>query len=202
MLAHTARGRAVRSRHRGGDDARGTGFAGFGSRPGQTPPRRAACTSVYRTSTGWLITHRGESLPGYGAVGHDGPALLDALTGISREITTIEMRVSDQRAQRRASQRPLADRDQQSRRVERLAGQLRRVNTTVLLRRAARTLRPAAPRAVIRQPSNHAVLAVLREESALAVHDGDLLRAVAARTLELAGAAAARDAAAAAVRSS
>ena len=161
-----------------------------------------ASTSIYRTSSGWLITHRSESLPGYGTVGHDGPALLDALTRISREITTIEMRVSDQRAHRRASQRPLADRDQQSRRVERLAGQLRRVNTAVLLRRAAHTLRPAAPRAVIGQPSDNAVLAVLREETALAVHDGDLVRAIAARTLELAGAAAARDAAAVAVRSS
>jgi hypothetical protein len=33
---------------------------------------------------------------------------------------------------------------------------MRRVNTTVLLRRAARTLRPAAPRAVIRQPNDAA----------------------------------------------
>ena len=159
-----------------------------------------ASTSVYQTSSGWLITHRGESLPGYGTVGHDGPALFDALTQISREITAIEMRVSDQRARRRAAQRPLADREQQSRRVERLAGQLRRVNRTVLLRRAARTLRPTAPRAVIRQANDHAVLAVLREETALAIHDGDLLRAVAARTLELAGATAARHAAAAAIR--
>ncbi|HEV7805378.1 MAG TPA: hypothetical protein VGO80_06155 [Solirubrobacteraceae bacterium] len=161
-----------------------------------------ASTSVYQTSSGWLITHRGESLPGYGTVGHDGPALLGALTSISREITASEMRVRDRRARHRAAQRPLADHEQQSHRVERLTGQLRRVNTTVLLRRAARTLRPTAPRAVIRQPNDGAVIAVLREETALAVHDGDLLRAVAARTLELAGAAAARDAAAAAVSSS
>ena len=161
-----------------------------------------ASTSVYRTSSGWLITHRGESLPGYGTVGHDGPALLDALTRSAARSRRSRCASATSAHSRRASQRPLADRDQQSRRVERLAGQLRRVNTTVLLRRAARTLRPAAPRAVIRQPSDNAVLAVLREETALAVHDGDLLRAVAARTLELAGAAAARDAAAAAMRSS
>lgn len=162
-------------------------------------PGRAA-TTVYETSTGWLITHRGESLRGYGTIGHDGPALLDALTSISREITAIEMRVSDRRARRRAAQRPLTDPDQQSRRVEQLTEQLRRVNTGVLLRRAARTLGPAAPRAVLRQPADIAVLAVLREETALAVHDGDLLRAIAARTLELAGATAARAAAAAAAR--
>jgi hypothetical protein len=178
-------------------DARSTRRRKYRTAP---PPAAAgrASTSVYRTSSGWLITHRGESLAGYGNVGHDGAALLDALTPISRAITAIEMRVSDERARRRAEQRPLADREEQSRRVERLTAQLRRVNTTVLLRRAARQLRPAAPRAIGRQPSDSAVLAVLREETALAVHDGHLPRAIAARTLELAGAAAARDAAAAA----
>ena len=159
-----------------------------------------ATTSVYETSTGWLITHRGKSLPGYGSVGHDGPALLDALTRISRDITAIEMRVSDTRARRQAARRPLADDNDQQERVRRLTAQLRRVNMTVLLRRAARTLPPTAARALARQPTDSALLGVLREDTALAVHDGDLLRAIAARTLELAGAAAARQAASASVR--